>query len=391
MPIILIANYSIILNDGKIIETDDITINFKNVVLYFTNGYIQIPLFKIKNIESNDPIKTNELNREFWFYKTGILLDNLVIANSFHYSANEFSCINLLIKIDLIQYYKECNYNDLFQNNISVHIPLILENKDTLAYLTSKNDKINIEKLHQIALINFLSSNYDNAYSVWLIATQHTLDSSYKYLMLQAKWLKENKNIINKEMIENVILIYPNKLNKIINSKLKQTIEQFQNKLNYLFAFKPYNPITIVIYPKEIFYKVTGMPNWVKGYTKDFICIVEQDEFSTIIKHELTHAYINQLTFERASILFQEGMAQYLSKGKIDENVEEKSLNKIDNNLNGMAYSNDLDKKKIYEQSLKEIKEIFNRNNLIAIRKYLSLLRIGEDEIEAYEKSFNNK
>lgn len=391
IPIILKANYFVILNDEKIIEADDVDINSKNATIYFSNGYIQIPLFKIKSIESDDPIKTNELNRTFWFYKTGILLDNLIINSSSPYSPNKLNCINLLLKIDLTQYYKECNGIDLFQNNILVNIPLMLSDKNSLAYLSSKNDENSIEKLHKIALINFLLSNYDDACFLWSMASQNSSEPSYKYLMIQAKWLKQNKNLMNKEMIQDVILIYPNKLNKLINAKVKQSIKQFQSKLSYLFAFKPYNPITIVIYPKEIFYKITGMPNWVKGYTKDFICIVEQDDFSSTIKHELTHAYINQLTFERAPTWFQEGAAQYLSTGKINKKSEEKYLNKIDNNINGMAYSDDLDKKKIYQQSMKEVEEIFNRNNLIAIRKYLSLLRIGEDEKEAFEESFSNK
>jgi hypothetical protein len=375
----LFANYTINLDNNNIITANDILIDTYYVSVYLDYGIAKIPLYKIKDITSNNSEETIALTEKFWINKIGI-----------YYGQNIFKCKDLILKLNFEQFQKECLNNSMLKDDENYYLlnsSIINDNDVSAIFSNNENlgdvENANIQNI--IALLYFELFQYDEAYYWWSKALQNSSNTLYKHFMNQVKWLKEHQDLMNKEKIDDVILIYPNSIAKNSIAKVKSSIMQFQNNLNILFAFKPYKPIIIVIYPKEAFHEITGMPNWVKAYTKYFICLKEQDNFSYEIKHELVHAYINQLTLGRAPEWFQEGMAQYLSKS--NKKLENTPIQATNNDITGVAYADDNTKRIIYETALIKIKEILSRNSLIALRKYMTLLRVGEEE-KAFDYSF---
>src|SRR5258705_7576683 len=99
--------------------------------------------------------------------------------------------------------------------------------------------------------------------------------------------------------------------------------QQIESELN----FSPPDPIGVVLYTEQGFADITRAPGWVGALNDGRIRVPVQgltgvdSELSRILRHELTHSFIQQKTHSRAPTWLQEGMAQWMEGKRSDENA----------------------------------------------------------------------
>ena len=96
-----------------------------------------------------------------------------------------------------------------------------------------------------------------------------------------------------------------------------------ESELNY----SPPEPIGVVLYTQQSFADITRAPSWVGALNDGRIRVPVQgltsvnSELSRVLKHELTHSFIQQKTRGRAPTWIQEGVAQWMEGKRSDENA----------------------------------------------------------------------
>lgn len=96
-----------------------------------------------------------------------------------------------------------------------------------------------------------------------------------------------------------------------------------ESELNYT----PPEPIGVVLYTQQSFADITRAPGWVGALNDGRIRVPVQgltgvnSDLSRVLKHELTHSFIQQKTHGRAPTWVQEGVAQWMEGKRSDENA----------------------------------------------------------------------
>ncbi len=113
----------------------------------------------------------------------------------------------------------------------------------------------------------------------------------------------------------------------VLARELLRTLEgqyqQIESELNY----SPPEPIGVILYTQQGFADITRAPGWVGALNDGRIRVPVQgltgvdSELSRVLRHELTHSFIQQKTHGRAPTWIQEGMAQWIEGKRSDENA----------------------------------------------------------------------
>jgi tetratricopeptide (TPR) repeat protein len=91
--------------------------------------------------------------------------------------------------------------------------------------------------------------------------------------------------------------------------------------------FTPPDPIGVILYTQQAFADITRAPGWVGALNDGRIRVPVQGltsltpELSRVLKHELTHSFIQQKTHGRAPTWIQEGLAQWMEGKRSGENA----------------------------------------------------------------------
>src|ERR1700689_5515348 len=96
-----------------------------------------------------------------------------------------------------------------------------------------------------------------------------------------------------------------------------------ESELNYT----PPDSIGVVLYTQQAFADITRAPSWVGALNDGRIRVPVQGltsltpELSRILKHELTHSFVQQKTHGRAPVWLNEGIAQWMEGSRSKENA----------------------------------------------------------------------
>ena len=104
---------------------------------------------------------------------------------------------------------------------------------------------------------------------------------------------------------------------------LEKHFAAIESELNY----SPPDSIGVILYTKQVFADITQAPNWVGALNDGRIRVPVQgltdvtQELSRVLKHELTHSFVQQKTRGHAPTWIQEGLAQWMEGKRSDMNA----------------------------------------------------------------------
>ena len=105
------------------------------------------------------------------------------------------------------------------------------------------------------------------------------------------------------------------------------TLEGHFEAISSELGYTPPEPIGVVLYTQQGFADITQAPGWVGALNDGRIRVPVQgltsvnSELSRVLKHELTHSFIQQKTRGRAPTWIQEGVAQWMEGKRSEENA----------------------------------------------------------------------
>ena len=97
-----------------------------------------------------------------------------------------------------------------------------------------------------------------------------------------------------------------------------KTLESHYAAIESELQFSTPDPVGVILYTKQAFADITNAPNWVSALNDGRIRVPVQGltgmtpDLSRVLKHELTHSFVQQKTQGRAPTWLQEGLAQWM-------------------------------------------------------------------------------
>jgi tetratricopeptide (TPR) repeat protein len=130
--------------------------------------------------------------------------------------------------------------------------------------------------------------------------------------------LRENEEDIAFDEVRGarVTLRYDGAVNERIGREIAGALEDEYDELVREFRFRPPAPVRVVLYTNQEFFDVTRAPSWVSAINDGEIRIPVQglpgldDRVRRVLRHELTHSFVNARTANNCPTWFQEGLAQ---------------------------------------------------------------------------------
>jgi hypothetical protein len=121
-------------------------------------------------------------------------------------------------------------------------------------------------------------------------------------------------------------LLYNGAAEPALARDVLRTLEMHFSRIESELNFTPPDSIGVILYTQQAFADITRAPGWVGALNDGRIRVPVQGlsgvnfELSRILKHELTHSFIQQKTHGRAPTWVQEGLAQWMEGKRSDEN-----------------------------------------------------------------------
>ncbi len=106
-----------------------------------------------------------------------------------------------------------------------------------------------------------------------------------------------------------------------------RTLEEHFRTIESELNFTPAEPIGVILYTEQAFGDITRAPGWVGALNDGRIRVPVQGltsvpaELSRVLKHELTHSFIQQKTRGRCPVWLQEGVAQWMEGQRSGESA----------------------------------------------------------------------
>jgi tetratricopeptide (TPR) repeat protein len=138
------------------------------------------------------------------------------------------------------------------------------------------------------------------------------------------KALRENDEDVAFEERENArfVIRYEGSVNETIGRIVAAALEEEYRELASELRFAPRAPITATLYTNQEFFDVTLAPTWASGLNDGEIRIPVEgvtemtSRLRRVLRHELTHSFVNALTAGNCPSWFHEGIAQLREGGE---------------------------------------------------------------------------
>jgi tetratricopeptide (TPR) repeat protein len=104
-------------------------------------------------------------------------------------------------------------------------------------------------------------------------------------------------------------------------------LERHYDAIESELSYSPPDLIGVILYTQQAFKDITQAPNWVGALNDGRIRVPVQGlssvtpDLSRVLKHELTHSFIQQKTLGHAPTWIQEGLAQWMEGKRSDVNA----------------------------------------------------------------------
>lgn len=115
---------------------------------------------------------------------------------------------------------------------------------------------------------------------------------------------------------EHFLLRYDGQQNEKLSGEILRSLDASFDTLVLDLDYSPTEPIVVIIYPNQGFHDITRVPGWVGALNDGKIRLPVSGltqmtpDLARVLKHELTHSFVRQITQGRCPTWFNEGLAQ---------------------------------------------------------------------------------
>jgi tetratricopeptide (TPR) repeat protein len=158
----------------------------------------------------------------------------------------------------------------------------------------------------------------DQAIEEWKGAQRIQPNPGVALALEKAERDKEAENDFREEENSHFILHYHGGATPQLASEILHTLEEHFRSIQSELHFAPAEPIGVILYTQEAFADITRAPGWARGMNDGRIRVPVQGlasvstPLSRVLKHELTHSFIQQRTLGRCPQWLNEGLAQWI-------------------------------------------------------------------------------
>src|SRR5277367_2980146 len=167
----------------------------------------------------------------------------------------------------------------------------------------------------------------EQAVSAWKKSMELRPDADTQSALDKAQRDKQEEENYRENESAHFQLKYNGAAEPSLAREVLRTLEGHFSQIESELSYTPPEPIGVILYTQQGFADITRAPGWVGALNDGRIRVPVQGltgvnaELSRVLKHELTHSFIQQKTRGRAPTWIQEGVAQWMEGKRSDENA----------------------------------------------------------------------
>ena len=203
------------------------------------------------------------------------------------------------------------------------------EYKQSLEYLERARrvapDNPDVAKLEGWAYYGM--SKLDQAVNEWKRAMSLRPDAEVQAALQKAQRDRQEEETYRENESSHFVLRYYGQAEPELAREILRALEAHFSAIESELDFTPPDSIGVVLYTQQAFADITRAPGWVGALNDGRIRVPVQgltsltSELSRVLKHELTHSFIQQKTHGRAPTWIQEGLAQWMEGKRSGDNA----------------------------------------------------------------------
>jgi len=157
----------------------------------------------------------------------------------------------------------------------------------------------------------------DDAIREWEAAQRIAPDAHVAALLEAARRDKNVEQGARASESSHFVLHYQGSATPQLANDILRSLEERYRELQADLHFTPPESIGVILYTQQAFRDVTRAPGWMGALNDGRIRVPVQgldsvtEELSRVLKHELTHSFLRQMTLGRCPTWLQEGLAQW--------------------------------------------------------------------------------
>ncbi|HEY2351842.1 MAG TPA: tetratricopeptide repeat protein [Candidatus Acidoferrum sp.] len=167
----------------------------------------------------------------------------------------------------------------------------------------------------------------DQAVAEWKRSLALRPDAEVQAALDKAQRDKQEEESYKENESSHFTLRYSGGAEPTLARDVLRTLEMHYGAIESELNFAPPDSIGVILYTQQAFADITRAPGWVGALNDGRLRVPVQGlssmtpELSRVLKHELTHSFVQQKTHGRAPTWIQEGLAQWMEGKRSGENA----------------------------------------------------------------------
>jgi len=260
----------------------------------------------------------------------------------------------------------------------------------TYAERAVRNAPDSPDALTVLGYVQFSAGHTKEAIQTWKHSLERRPDPLVEqYLKRAEQESAAEANFSEKESGHFTLKFEGQQSSEALREQLLQTLESDYDDLVRDFGIAPHDSIAVTLYTNQAFFDVTQAPSWTGAVNDGKLRIPVHGvdsvtpELARVLKHELAHSFINQLSAGRCPQWLNEGIAQALEpkqvvNGKLLATMfrtrQEIPLNALEGSFMGMS---PVQAAVAYDESLAAVQYISDTSGMSDLQRVLQRLSEG--------------
>jgi tetratricopeptide (TPR) repeat protein len=158
--------------------------------------------------------------------------------------------------------------------------------------------------------------NLDQAIAEWNKALAVADNAGLREAVARAQRERDVSGSFSELHSEHFLLRYDGQQNERLSGEILNSLDGSFNDLVLDLDYSPTESVVVILYPNQDFRDITRTPSWVGALNDGKIRVPVSGltqmtpDLARVLKHELTHSFVRQITLGHCPTWFNEGLAQ---------------------------------------------------------------------------------